>query len=73
MFSQKFDLVAPCVCHLQAIDALAEVFVVALLPDRRLTAFADQPLHSVQHAAASDKAAQKQLLYYHLENCIKTR
>ncbi|KAK9809457.1 hypothetical protein WJX73_009608 [Symbiochloris irregularis] len=56
----------------EAIDALAEVFVVALLPDRRLTAFADQPLSALS-PDASDKVAQRQLLYFRLEDCIKTR
>ena len=55
---------------MQAIDALAEVFVVALLPDRKLRAFAEQPLSD---SMAAGKPARRHLLYCHFEDCIKMR
>lgn len=56
----------------QAIDAVAEVFAVALLPDSKLRAFSEQPLPRPE-TAAQDKDAQRCLLYWYLEDCIKTR
>ena len=53
----------------QAIDALREVFAVALLPDRKLVSFEDQPLSAVP----SGKEGLRCLLYYHFEDQLKKR
>lgn len=54
---------------LQAIDALRELFVAALLPDRKLRFFEEQPLAAVP----SNKDGQRRLLYYYVEDQIKRR
>ena len=54
---------------MQAIDALKELFLVALLPDRRLKFFEQQPLAAVP----GNKEGRKRLLYWYLEDCIKKR
>ena len=54
---------------MQAIDALREVFTVALLPDRKLVSFEDQPLSAVP----SGKDGMRCLLYYHFEDQLKKR
>ena len=53
----------------QAIDALREVFTVALLPDRKLVSFEDQPLSAVPPG----KDGLRRLLYYHFEDQLKKR
>ncbi len=54
---------------MQAIDALREIFTVALLPDRKLVSFEDQPLSAVP----SGKEGLRCLLYYHFEDQLKKR
>lgn len=54
---------------MQAIDALREVFTVALLPDRKLVSFEDQPLSAVP----SGKEGLRRLLYFHFEDQLKKR
>ena len=54
----------------QAVDAIAEVFVVALLPDRKLKAWSEQQLPS---GSVTKKEARRSLMYMYLEDCIKTR
>jgi len=54
---------------MQAIDALREIFTVALLPDRKLVSFEDQPLSAVP----SGKDGLRCLLYYHFEDQLKKR
>ena len=54
---------------LQAIDALKEIFLVALLPDRKLKFFEQQPLLSVP----ANKAGTRQLLFFYVEDCLKKR
>jgi len=44
----------------QAIDALKEVFLVALLPDRKLKFFEQQPLAAVP----ANKEGTRRLLFY---------
>ena len=53
----------------QAIDALREVFTVALLPDRKLVSFEEQPLSAVP----SGKEGLRRLLYYYFEDQLKKR
>lgn len=53
----------------QAIDALREVFTVALLPDRKLVSFEEQPLSAVP----SGKEGLRRLLYYFFEDQLKKR
>ena len=52
-----------------AVEALRELFTVALLPDRRLRSLGQQPLGALP--AGRDGA--RRLLYWHLEDCIKRR
>ena len=52
-----------------AIDALRELFTVALLPDRRLRSLDQQPLASLPPG----REGARRLLYWHLEDCIKKR
>ena len=54
---------------MQAVDALREVFTVALLPDRKLVSFEDQPLVAVP----SSKDGLRRLLYFHFEDQLKKR
>jgi ribosome biogenesis protein MAK21 len=54
---------------LQAIDALREIFIAALLPDRKLKFFEEQPLSAVP----SSKDGLRRLLYYYVEDQIKRR
>ena len=58
-----------CAHGMQAIDALREVFTVALLPDRKLLSFEDQPLSAVP----SGKDGLRRLLYFHFEDQLKKR
>ena len=53
----------------QAIEALREVFLTALLPDRKLRFLSQQPLR----ALAAGREGDRRLLYWHLEDCIKKR
>ncbi|KAK9820060.1 hypothetical protein WJX72_005600 [[Myrmecia] bisecta] len=53
----------------QAIDALREIFLASLLPDRKLRFFEQQPLGGVP----KNKEGNRQLLYFYLEDCIKKR
>lgn len=53
----------------QAIEALREVFLTALLPDRKLRFLSQQPLR----ALAAGREGERRLLYWHLEDCIKKR
>ena len=55
---------------MQAIDALAEVFIVALLPDRRLLGWEERSLPAEPPVSKDDR---RRLLYWHLEDCIKVR
>ena len=57
-----------CVC-VQAIDALKEIFLVALLPDRKLKFFEQQPLAVVP----ANKEGNRRLLLYYVEDCLKKR
>lgn len=54
---------------LQAIDALKEIFLVALLPDRKLRFFEQQPLAAVP----DNKEGHRRLLFFHVEDCLKKR
>ena len=54
---------------LQAIDALKEIFLVALLPDRKLRFFEQQPLGAVP----DNKEGNRRLLFYYVEDCLKKR
>ena len=58
------------VLRVQAIDALTEVFIVALLPNRKLRAWSEQNLLS---GPVTSKDDRRRLLYYHVEDCIKSR
>ncbi len=53
----------------QAIDALKEIFLVALLPDRKLKFFEQQPLAAV----LANKEGTRRLLFYYVEDCLKKR
>lgn len=53
----------------QAIEALREVFLAALLPDRKLRFLSQQPLASLPNS----REGERRLLYWHLEDCIKKR
>ena len=53
----------------QAIEALREVFLAALLPDRKLRFLSQQPLTSLP----TSREGERRLLYWHLEYCIKRR
>ena len=54
----------------QAVEALKELFATGvLLPDRKLRFFHDQPLP----LAGKGEARTQRLLYWHIEDCIKTR
>ena len=53
----------------QAIDALREIFVVALLPDRKLRFFEEQPLARVPPGREGDRV----LLQYVVEDAMKRR
>ena len=55
--------------HVQAIDALREIFVVALLPDRKLRFFEEQPLARVPPGREGDRA----LLQFVVEDAMKRR
>ena len=55
--------------HEQAIDALREIFIVSLLPDRKLKFFQDQPVAAVP----SNKEGMRCLLYFYVEDQIKRR
>ena len=55
---------------LQAIEALREIFIAALLPDRKLRYFEEQPLAAVP---AGTKEGARRLLYWHLEDQLKRR
>ena len=57
-----------CVCA-QAIDALKEIFLVALLPDRKLKFFEQQPLAAVP----ANKEGSRRLLLWYVEDCLKKR
>ena len=57
-----------CLCT-QAIDALKEIFLVALLPDRKLKFFEQQPLASVP----ATKEGSRHLLLFYVEDCLKKR
>lgn len=52
-----------------ASDALKELFMTVLLPDRRLVAFDTRPLGSMKPSKAGDR----QLLLWWVEDCIKRR
>lgn len=52
-----------------AVDALKQLFIENLLPDRRLIGFDARPLQCVKPSRAGDK----QLLYWWVEDCIKRR
>ena len=59
-----------CLCvPVQAIDALKEIFLVALLPDRKLKFFEQQPLA----AAPTNKEGSRHLLFWYVEDCLKKR
>ena len=60
--------VCACVCA-QAIDALKEIFLVALLPDRKLKFFEQQPLAAVP----ANKEGSRRLLLYYVEDCLKKK
>ena len=51
-------------------EALREIFIAALLPDRKLRAFEEQPLGAV---AAGSKEGARWLLLWHLEDQLKRR
>ena len=53
----------------QAIEALREIFIAALLPDRKLRFFEEQPLAAVP----AGKEGVRRLLYWHLEDQLKRR
>lgn len=53
----------------QAIEALREVFLAALLPDRKLRFLSQQPLAALPNS----REGERRLLYWHLEDCIKKR
>lgn len=53
----------------QAIDALKEIFLVALLPDRKLKFFEQQPLAAVP----TSKEGARRLLFWYVEDCLKKR
>lgn len=53
----------------QAIDALKEIFLVALLPDRKLRFFEQQPLAAVP----ANKEGSRHLLFWYVEDCLKKR
>lgn len=55
--------------HVQAIDALREIFIAALLPDRKLKFFEEQPILAVP----SNKEGLRCLLYCYVEDQIKKR
>lgn len=52
-----------------AVDALKELFMSVLLPDRRLVTFETRPLSFMKPSKASDR----QLLFWWVEDCIKRR
>lgn len=54
---------------LQAIDALREIFLVALLPDRKLRFFEEQPLGRVPPGREGDRV----LLQFVVEDAMKRR
>lgn len=54
---------------LQAIEALKEIFLVALLPDRKLRFFEQQPLAAVP----DNKEGTRRLLFFYVEDCLKKR
>ena len=56
-------------CCTQAIDALKEIFLVALLPDRKLKFFEQQPLAAVP----ANKEGSRHLLLFYVEDCLKKR
>jgi len=59
-----------CQCALpQAVDALREIFIAALLPDRKLRFFEEQPLARVPPGRAGERA----LMLFLLEDCLKRR
>lgn len=60
------DLLVHC---LQAIDALKEIFLIALLPDRKLKFFEQQPLAAVP----ANKEGSRHLLFFFVEDCLKKR
>ncbi|EIE24712.1 hypothetical protein COCSUDRAFT_14147 [Coccomyxa subellipsoidea C-169] len=53
----------------QAIDALREIFIAALLPDRKLKFFEEQPIAAVP----DNKEGMRRLLYFYVEDQIKRR
>ncbi len=53
----------------QAVDALREIFIAALLPDRKLRFFEEQPLARVPPGRAGERA----LMLFLLEDCLKRR
>ena len=53
----------------KALDAMKEVCIAALLPERKLLFLADQPLASL----GSGKDAQRRLLYWYFEDSLKRR
>eukprot|EP00892_Ulva_mutabilis_P000964 jgi/Ulvmu1/10869/UM007_0043.1 len=52
-----------------AADALKELFISVLLPDRRLVAFEARPLHTIKPSKTGDRL----LLLWWVEDCIKRR
>ena len=58
-----------CILCVQAIDALKEIFLVALLPDRKLKFFEQQPLAVVP----ANKEGSRRLLFWYVEDCLKKR
>eukprot|EP00803_Ostreobium_quekettii_P011125 evm.model.scf_2095.2 EVM.evm.TU.scf_2095.2 scf_2095:4356-12404(-) len=53
----------------RSMEALAELFSICLLPDRKLKFFKDQPVHLV----STDRNGRRQLLYWFLEDGLKVR
>ena len=58
-----------CILCMQAIDALKEIFLVALLPDHKLKFFEQQPLAMVP----ANKEGSRRLLFWYVEDCLKKR
>jgi ribosome biogenesis protein MAK21 len=54
------------------LDALREVFIAALLPDRKLRFFEERPLGAVP-ARGGSKDGARRLLLWHLEDQLKRR
>ena len=55
--------------HVQAINALKELFCTVLLPDRKLLFFEQQSLGSLPVG----KAGRRHMLYFYMEDAIKKR